>query len=172
MPRWFTKSDPVASVTGVVRAATEEPEPDTLPALERHLGAAIGEINAASGELPGEGVVLARRVTDLAGEALRRSSDDGMNIHARVALHAVLTDYLPTTVRGYVAARRAAGGSGAGGSGTGPTERAELDRQLVEQLTTLHDTVRESVAALRDDDVRALEVQGIFLRDKFTGADL
>jgi hypothetical protein len=163
VPRWFTRPDPATEqVAGSTRAAVEEP--DSLPALERHLAAVVTEVNAASGALPTEAVVLARRVTDLAAEALRRADAEGVqgqgSIHARVALHAVLTDYLPTTVRRYLAARRAA------------ADPAVLTGPLVEQLTTLHDAVRESVTALHDDDLMALEVQGIFLRDRFTGSDL
>jgi len=163
-PRWLDRitgssSDDAAS--GVpVRA---DAAPDSVDALHGHVAALVAQVDAEAGTLPTEAVVVARRITDLAEEALRRAetAPTGMNIHGRVALHAVLTDYVPTSLRRHAAARGVAG-----------ADHERLEAALVEQLGTILAAVRESVDALRDDDLRAVEAQGIFLRARFTGADL
>ncbi|GII99921.1 hypothetical protein CLV28_2999 [Sediminihabitans luteus] len=159
MPRWLSRLfDPESSRPAAAVADTVQ-EPDSPAAMSRHLRVLVGEINRSAGSLPPEGVVLARQITDLTGEVLRQSEVHAMNIHARVSLNAVIRDYLPTTLRTFVAATRA------------DTSDAPA-RQLTEQLVALRDSVRETVAALRDDDVRALEAQGMFLSTKFGGLDL
>lgn len=167
LPRWLdriTGSSSDDAVAGVPAPTTvDDGQPDSVEALHRHVAVLVAQVDAASGALPTEAVVVARRITDLADEALRRAAaaPTGMNIHGRVALHAVVTDYVPTSLRRHAAARDVAG-----------ADHERLEAALVDQLGTILGAVRESVDALRDDDLRAVEAQGIFLRARFTGSDL
>lgn len=130
---------------------------DTPEELERSRQRLVREINSASGDLPPAGTVLARRITDLVGETVALGRDRGLNVHARISLDAILTDYMPTTLRSYAAAARA------GHDG---------EDQLREQLTALHEAARDLLESVRRDDINALEAQGAFLRAKYTGSDL
>lgn len=161
MASWLSRLRPDVpeSASGASGVLAGE-EPDSVPALRRRLAATVHEIDAAAGRLPGEAVVVARQVTDLAADVLRRSGD-GLNVYGRVALDGVLRDYLPTTLRTFLAARSAA-----------DADVPALTRSLLGQLAVLHASLRESVAAVDDDDLRALEAQEIFLRTRFAGSDL
>lgn len=163
MPTWLTRLRPDASAApgaapGVAGGGPGGDEPDAVPALRVRLAALVREVDAAGGDLPTEGVVVARQVTDLAAQVLRR---DDLGIHARVALAAVVDDYLPTTLRTYLAARRSP-----------DADPGALARTLLDQLGVLRGSLHETVAAVADDDLRALEAQGIFLGARFTGSDL
>jgi hypothetical protein len=159
LPRWLSRLFDPDSSRPAAAVADSLQESDSPAAMSRQLRVLVGEINRSAGNLPAEGVVLARQITDLADEVLRQAEVHPMNIHARVSLNAVIRDYLPTTLRAFVAASRSDTSDAPG-------------RQLTEQLVVLRDSVRDTVAAQRDDDVRALEAQGIFLSTKFAGSDL
>lgn len=92
-----------------------------MPHLQEAVTALVVEVNSSAGNLPTVGVVLARRITDVLAETLHVSDGD-LGVEARFAVHAIATDYLPTTMRTYVRAERAG------------SERAaeELVRQLRE----------------------------------------
>ncbi|MFC8596839.1 hypothetical protein [Isoptericola sp. NPDC057191] len=150
-------ADPVAE-----RVNTAVRPDDDPAALLAQVGVVECEIDRLGGVLPAEGTVLARLVTDGARQVLRSAHEDRLDIHGRVALNALLRDYLPTTLTRYVSARRAGGDAGA----------AAWDAQLADQLEAMRESVQQSLAAVLDDDVRGLEAQGIFLRTKFAGADL
>ncbi|QAY70737.1 hypothetical protein [Xylanimonas protaetiae] len=151
------RSQVAEPVTARVQAAAEEP--DSPAALVRQVATVEKAVDQSSGALPPEATVLARLVTDGARQILRSGSDGGLDIHARISLAAVLRDYLPTTIARYLDAARS-------------SEVIDVERQLVEQLGLMRQSVLETLAAVLDDDVRALEVQGAFLRTKFAAADL
>lgn len=140
-------------------APPRAPEGDDVPALLRHNQSLILEINQSAAHLPGLGVVLARSVTDTVRTVLTSPEASMLDISVRVAIFGVLTDYLPSTIRTYVAAIRA------GGS-------ADADDQLVEQLVALRRSVEQLAEASRQRDVQALQVQGRFLETKFGQSDL
>ncbi|MCA5891831.1 hypothetical protein LEP48_00510 [Isoptericola sp. NEAU-Y5] len=115
-------------------------------------------IDRAGGTLPAEGTVIARLITDGARQILATADDGRLDIHGRVALNGLLRDYLPTTLARFDGARRA--------------DADDARRQLLEQLESMRQSVQHSLAAVRDDDARALEAQSIFLATKFTEGDL
>lgn len=135
-------------------AAQQQDSPEQL---ERSRTDLVREINSSAGLLPTEGVVLARHITDVMGEVITLGRDKRLNVHARVTLDAMLTDYLPTTLRTFAAASRG------GHDGVA---------QLRQQLDALHDAASDLLAAVRQEDVRSLEAQGVFLRSKYSGSEL
>ncbi|SDJ53764.1 hypothetical protein SAMN05444157_3860 [Frankineae bacterium MT45] len=122
-------------------------------------------INANAGKLPGEAVVAARRVTDTMREVIDTSEVRPLDIYAVVTVKGVLNDYLPTTLRSYLAldsgvvnVQRPSGHSPA--------------QSLVEQINSLRQAGTQLLTAVRDQDADALLAQGRFLSAKFTGSDL
>jgi hypothetical protein len=133
------------------------------------LGQSLAElnrfINQNSGRLPGVAVVRARLVTDLLQAIVDTSEARPLEIHALISLKGIVNDYLPTTLRSFLAvderfldAQRL--------SGQSPTQR------LLEQLDILYASAERVLAAVRSQDADALVTQGNFLRTKFAGSDL
>ncbi|TWE10428.1 hypothetical protein [Rudaeicoccus suwonensis] len=155
-----------ASTVGQLREAAAAPlrptEPDSPEELLQRTQALILEINSSAADLPGIGVVLARAVTDTVQAALTGPDATRIDINVRVAFNATLTDYLPGSIRAYVAAVRSAGRDG----------EAQATDALVEQLTTLRRSVEDLARAGRDRDMSALQVHGRFLEDKFSQSEL
>lgn len=152
--------DPAAA-TGPRPDAGQEHD-DTVPALKKQTQALVLEVNASAGDLPPIAVVLARAVTDTVTSVLDSPDVDRLDIGVRVAIHAILTDYVPGSIRSYIGAVRAAGD---------PAVRAATGA-VVEQLTTLRASVGDLAAASNERDLQALQVHGRFLQDKFGGSEL
>jgi hypothetical protein len=139
-------------------------EPDSPPALAAQVVVVNRMINAAAGQLPTAATVTARSVTDVVDTVLRASAAD-LDIHARVSLNGVLRDYLPTTLRAYLALDPVTRTTARAGAGT-------PQQALVEQLDFLLDAASDVLEAVRRDDANALVAQGNFLRSKFAGSEL
>jgi hypothetical protein len=142
----------------------EDPKdkPDALLAAAFEL---VHQINADAGRLPAEGVVIARRVLDVVREVIETSSERDLDVRAVVAIRGVLEDYLPTTLRAYLAidpdvvdVMRP--------SGRTPSQ------SFIEQLDVLWSSAMDLLDAARAHDADALLSQGSFLRTKFSGSDL
>jgi len=123
------------------------------------------EINSNAGHLPPEAVVVARRVLDAVREVIDTSSERELDMRAIVALRGILEDYLPTTLKTYLALDPGIVGVRQV-SGRTP---AEL---VVEQLETLWESATDMLEATRAHDADALQTQGSFLRTKFSRSDL
>jgi hypothetical protein len=148
------------------RPQESEPEQEDSPAaLRESLDEMIDFINSHAGRLPGEGVVAARRVTDTLRSIIDTSDDGELDVYAIVSVKGVLKDYLPTTLRTYLALDPAATDV-PGRSGRTPEDA------LLKQIESLFSAATEVLAAARAQDVDALETQGNFLRTKFSGSDL
>jgi hypothetical protein len=139
--------------------------PDSPAALAAELFRVNRFINSSAGQLPGEGIVAARRITDTIGTVLHATRDRDLDIHARVSLNGILRDYLPTTLRTFLALDPATRNQARPGSKT-PTAALE------EQLDFLLDSATEVLSAVRNDDANALVAQGSFLRTKFGRSEL
>ncbi|MEO8851428.1 MAG: hypothetical protein ABI360_06835 [Allobranchiibius sp.] len=135
---------------------------DSVKALREQTQALVLEINRSAGDLPPIAVVLARAVTDTVSDVLESPEVELLDISVRVAVHAILTDYLPGSIRSYIGAVRVADAS----------DRAAATSDIVEQLTTLRASVTELADASNQRDLQALQVQGRFLQDKFGGSEL
>jgi hypothetical protein len=122
-------------------------------------------INQNSGRLPGRSVVTARAVTDTLREVVDTSEVRELDIHAVVSVKSMLNDYLPTTLKGFLAldptqlnVRR-------------PSGRTAIE-SLNEQVDSLLDAASALLTATHAQDADALMTQGSFLRTKFSGSDL
>ena len=101
--------------------------PDSPAALAAELFRVNRFINASAGQLPGEGVVASRRITDTVATVLHTTRDRDLDIHARVSLNGILRDYLPTTLRTFLALDPATRNTPRAG---GKTPTAALEEQL------------------------------------------
>lgn len=157
-----SRSAPAAPEQRPATAPTRAPQDDDVPALLKLNHSLVLEINRAGSELPPMAVVLARTVTDTIERVLTAPDAGMLDISVRVAVHRMLTDYLPGSIRTHVGAVRAADAA----------EREDADRQVLDQLTTLRRSVDELAEASRRRDLQALQVHGKFLQDKFAQSEL
>ena len=139
--------------------------PDSPTALAAELFRVTRFINASAGQLPTEATVLARRITDTVGTVLHATRDRELDIHARVSLNGILRDYLPTTLRAYLALDP---GTRDHPRAAGPSATVALGQQL----DALLDGAIEVLTAVRNDDANSLVAQGNFLRTKFGRSEL
>lgn len=164
---WFRKLLPP-----VVPAAPPEP-PVAEPALDGddpvtlriELARLNRFINQNSGQLPGESVVTARRVTDVLREVIDTSEIRPLDIYAVISVKGILQDYLPTTLRSFLAL------DDAQLTVARPSGRTPI-QSLQEQLEALLDAATSVLTAAQAQDADALLSQGSFLRTKFSGSDL
>lgn len=158
MTSWFRRQHDAAPAP--------EPEPEDSPAvLTKTLAELVVFINAHAGRIPPESVVAARLVTDAVRDVIDTAENGALDIHAGLSAKAILNDYLPTTLRAYLALDPTTLDVPAAGGRT-PNE------SLLDQLSSLLSGAEDVRAAARSRDVDALVSQGSFLRTKFTGSDL
>lgn len=150
------------SSTRVADSGTTAEYDDSVPALREQVQTLVLEVNASAGDLPPIAVVLARALTDTVSDVLESPEVDNLDIGVRVALHSVLTDYLPGSIRSYIGAVRSADAVAAHAATVA----------IVEQLTTLRSSVADVATASNARDLQALQVQGRFLQDKFGSSEL
>lgn len=141
------------------------PDGDSPAELRTSLSTVNRLINQSSGRLPGVAVVNARRVTDTLREIIATSDTRPLDVYAVITVQATLQDYLPTTLRSYLAVdvhlretRRS--------SGRTPTQA------LLEQIDALQRSADTVLVATDNQDVDALMTQGSFLRTKYAASDL
>ena len=107
----------------------------------------------------------ARRVTDALSEVVDTSEVRPLDVYAVISVRSAATDYLPTTLRSFLAVD----------DGLVDLPRPSGDtpvESLMEQLDALEDSATAVLQAVREQDVDALMTQGAFLRTKFTRSDL
>jgi hypothetical protein len=165
---WFRRARPAPTVDSPPAPPDELPPADSGddPAtLRANLFALNRFVNQNSGALPGESVVTARRIGDVLREIIDTSEIRPLDIYAVVSVKGILNDYLPTTLRSFLA-----------------LDDAQLDvprpsgrtpvQSLQEQLEALLDAAGSVLSAAQDQDADALLTQGSFLRTKFSRSDL
>jgi hypothetical protein len=133
--------------------AAPDPVVDDADALRAKLSQCRRYINRNAGRVPTGSVLTALTICDV----LRRVVDTEPDIYTVVSVERMLTDYLPTTLRNFLAV-----GAGAG------APVALLREQLTDLLAAA--SAIELTAQQRDTD--AMRTQGAFLRTKFTQSDL
>ena len=139
---------------------------DSPDALRAKIFELIGFVNGSAGQLPAEGVVIARRITDTVREVVDGADPErGLDIYAIVAIKGILGDYLPTTLRSYLALDPGQVDVPRP-SGRTPSE------SLLEQLDALWSSATDLLVATQAHDADSLLSQGAFLRTKFTRSDL
>jgi hypothetical protein len=165
---WFRKllaPPPVAPAPAPEPTAEPEADGDDPAALRTSLARLNRFINQNSGRLPGESVVTARRVTDVLREVIDTSEIRPLDIYAVISVKGMLQDYLPTTLRAYLALDQAQL------TVPRPSGRTPI-QSLQEQLEALLDAATSLQLAAQAQDADALLSQGSFLRTKFSGSDL
>jgi hypothetical protein len=163
---WFRKLlPPPAAPAPEPSPAEPEDDGDDPATLRLNLAQLNRFVNQNSGRLPGESVVTARRVTDVLREVLDTSEVRPLDIYAVISVRGILQDYLPTTLRTFLALDPA--------QLTVPRPSGRTPVQsLQEQLDALLDAATSVLVAAQAQDADALLSQGSFLRTKFSGSDL
>jgi len=158
---WFRRGQPYPPVP----AEPADDPTDSPEALRAGITTVNRLVNASAGRLPLEAVVMARRITDVCADIVETSAVRELDVYAVMAVRGAVSDYLPTTIRSFLAVDttlvdvpRA--------SGRTPTQ------SLMEQLEALELAAIAVLGATQQQDVDALMTQGSFLRTKFSGSDL
>ncbi|WP_166380885.1 hypothetical protein [Catellatospora methionotrophica] len=133
--------------------------------LRQNLDELIRFVNRSSGRLPGEAVVTARRVTDVLRAVIDSSEVRELDIYTVVSVRGVVDDYLPTTLKSFLALDPAHHDV-ARARGQTPVEA------LQEQLELMWESTSAVLVAAQAQDVDALMTQGSFMRTKFSRSDL
>lgn len=157
---WFRRGERPA-----VAPPLQDDPADSPEALRAAITSVNRLVNASAGRLPLKAVVAARRITDVLAEVVDTSEVRPLDIHAVISVRSTVTDYLPTTVRSYLAVDEALVDVPRA-SGRTPTE------SLMEQLDALEEAALGVLEAIQHQDVDALLTQGTFLRTKFSRSDL
>lgn len=164
MTSWFRRAQQAVAPAGPPPGA-EPVEEDTPATLLQAVYAQVTLVNENAGRLPGEVVVVARRFTDSLREIIATSDDRPLDVRAVVMVKSMATDYLPTTLRTYLALDPALVDV--------PRRDGRTPKDLLlEQVAALWAAADDLLSATRDRDVDALTTQGNFLRTKFTRSDL
>ncbi|MGY1884132.1 hypothetical protein ACI799_02350 [Blastococcus sp. SYSU DS0753] len=158
---WFRRGE----VSTLVPADLAEDPADSPEALSSAIASVNRLVNAAAGRLPLSAVVAARRVTDVLAEIVDTSEVRPLDVYAVISVRSTVTDYLPTTVKSFLAVD-AALVDAPRPSGRTPAQ------SLMEQLDALESSALAVLEATQQQDVDALMTQGSFLRSKFSGSDL
>jgi hypothetical protein len=160
---WFRR-EPAAPAAPPPVPPERDPE-DGPEALRAAITSVNRLVNASAGRLPLAAVVAARRITDVLSEVVDTSAVRPLDVHAVISVRGAVTDYLPTTIRSYLAVDESLVDVPRA-SGRTPAE------SLLEQLAALEDSALRVLQAAQLQDVDALMTQGNFLRTKFSGSDL
>jgi hypothetical protein len=91
--------------------------------------------------------------------------DHPPSVDEEIAVEALITDYLPTTLSAYMALNRQVAAT-AGDDGRTPGD------ELLDQLVLLESAARELSASVYAHDAQQLATQGRFLSTKFSRSDL
>jgi hypothetical protein len=158
---WFRRPESAS----LVPLAPEDDPGDSPDALRAAIAAVVRLINGSAGRLPLRAVVAARRITDVLTEVVDTSEVRPLDVYAVISVRSTATDYLPTTVRSFLAVDESLVDV------PRPSGRTPVE-SLMEQLDALEDSATAVLKAAQEQDVDALMTQGSFLRTKFSGSDL
>jgi hypothetical protein len=163
---WFRRArEALAPPESAAPTPTSAPAGDSPQELRGALAELVRFVNRGSGRLPAEAVVRARRITDTLGDLIDTSDVRELDVYTVLSVQNTLSDYLPTTLRSYLAVDEHLLDTP---RATGRTPR----QSLIEQLDALDTSASAMLVAARDQDADALMTQGNFLRTKFSGSDL
>jgi hypothetical protein len=158
---WFRRPESAS----LVPVGPEDDPEDSPESLRSAIASVVRLVNGSAGRLPLRAVVAARRITDVLSEVVDTSEVRPLDVYAVISVRSSATDYLPTTLRSFLAVDEDLVDTPRP-SGRTPAE------SLMEQLDALEDSATAVLKAAQEQDVDALMTQGSFLRTKFTGSDL
>ncbi|MEN0128993.1 MAG: hypothetical protein AAGC49_06095 [Brevundimonas sp.] len=142
-----------------------EPDEDTPQALQAAIDELVRYVNARAGALPPAALANARVLTDTLTEVVDSAAVRPLDVYAVISVRGVVGDYLPTTLRGYLALEPEAREQPRA-TGLSPTQ------SLMMQIDSLQTSVQATLVATREQDADALMAQGRFLQTKFNRSDL
>jgi hypothetical protein len=142
-----------------------EPDEDSPEALQAAIDELVRFVNARAGGLPPAALVNARMLTDTLTEVVDSAQVRPLDVYAVISVRGVVGDYLPTTLRSYLALEPEVRDQPRSG-GHSPTQ------SLMMQIDALQTSVSATLVATREQDADALMTQGRFLQTKFNRSDL
>lgn len=157
---WFRRPE-----SALVPVGPEDDPQDSPEALRSAIASVVRLVNGSAGRLPLRAVVAARRITDVLAEVVDTSEVRPLDVYAVISVRSTATDYLPTTVRSFLAVDEELVDT------PRPSGRTPV-QSLMEQLDALENSATAVLKAAQEQDVDALMTQGSFLRTKFSGSDL
>ena len=154
------------------RPAPEQPRPQPIihqgPFGERMLNSlekTRWEARRNGGKLPIAALPQLGRIEDVLLPMLDHLTRHPPSVDEEIAVQAMVTDYLPTSLLAYIGLNRQFAQT------PGPDGRTPGD-DLLEQLVTLESAAHELSRAVYAHDAEHLQTQGRFLRTKFDRSDL
>lgn len=120
------------------------------------LDALRSETRRAGGEMPTLIYSQFRQIDDLLARLVAHMQQTGASTEQVVLAGAIISDYLPTSLRTYLMLPKSARVPGSRETAT-----------LLEQLSTLHSTVQNLNQQVRSGTATELAIHGRFLQDKF-----
>ncbi len=145
--------------------AASQPADDSPEALHSSLADVVRDVNSSAGGLPAAAMVAIRQLTDTLDDVIDTSQGRPLDVYAAIMVRSTLDDYLPTTVRHYLAVPE--------DLRTRPRPDGHSPQQsLYEQIAAIQTSASQVLVAAQGSDVDALMTQGAFLRTKFSGSDL
>lgn len=175
---WLNKRHPdvrdsAAEVRDAVRARAQRAREDVAAAADDDSPAALRRgmddldrfVNRSSGRLPAAAVVGARQITDLLRDVVDTTEVRPLDVYAVVSVKGIVSDYLPTTLRTYLAVDPSLHDTPRA-SGYTPAQ------SLLEQIDAMRTSAAATLEATNAQDADALMTQGSFLRTKFSRSDL
>lgn len=151
--------------------APAAPAPPAAPAVPfgERMGAELERLRwaarRAGATLPVAALPRLGQIEDVLGPLIAYLVDNPPSVDEEIAVEALLTDYLPTTLNAYTALNRQVT-TAVGADGRTP------DDELLDQLATLESAARELSASVYAHDAMQLAAQGRFLSTKFSRSDL
>jgi hypothetical protein len=119
----------------------------------------------AGGTLPVEALPRLGQIEDILVPLIEYLIENPPSVDEEIAVEAMVTDYLPTTMRAYIALNRQVAET------VRPDGRTAGD-DLLDQLATLEGAAQELSLSVYAHDAEQLAVQGRFLTTKFNRSDL
>lgn len=164
---WFRRGghSPAGSSSSVSDSPAGAPAPPGPVELIAEIFSMNRFVNQHSGHLPGAAVVTARAITDLLRQIVDTTGDGPLDVQAALFVEGTVRDYLPTTLRTFLAVDPAMANAPRPTGGTPTTS-------LLDQLRLLRSSAAATLTAAREQDADALLTQGNFLSTKFSRSDL
>jgi hypothetical protein len=158
----FKRDRPPAPAEPPLPAAPAEPFGERMKSKLDEIG---WTARRAGGRLPVAALPQLGRIEDLLRPLLDHLVTNPPSVEEEIAVQAMLTDYLPTTVGTYIGLNRQFAET------PRPDGRTAGD-DLIEQLVMLEGAAQELSLAVYAHDAQQLATHGRFLSTKFSGSDL
>lgn len=141
---------------GVVEQGSLPSAEDELELIARSLDSLRSAVRRSGNRLPGLISSQLRQIDDLLRLLLEYVAANGASTEQKVLLESMITNYLPSPLRAYLAASDEERGEG-----------SEVTAMFAQQLRVLEETARDLDHQVRIGAVSELSVHARFLEDKF-----